>query len=65
MADQGIDGDISRDLEHEDAVDHWVAEIDKWLRKVDRDMGELGAADPADPADAAGSSSDSVPGQAN
>jgi hypothetical protein len=41
VADQGnLDSKTARDLEEEDAVDQWVAEIDKWIRRVDRDMGE-------------------------
>jgi hypothetical protein len=39
VADQGnLDSKTARDLEEEDAVDQWVAEIDKWIRRVDRDM---------------------------
>jgi hypothetical protein len=64
---ENLDSKTARDLEEEDAVDHWVAEIDKWIRKVDRDMGDGLGKRPAgaDPADGADSPKDFVPGPAN
>ena len=68
MADQGnLDSKTARDLEEEDAVDQWVSEIDKWVRRVDRDMGEgTGIGAPGEDAgDGVGSPADSTPGPAN
>jgi hypothetical protein len=50
VADQGnFDSKTARDLEEEDTVDQWMAAIDKWIRRVDRDLGEgRGAGAPAD-----------------
>jgi hypothetical protein len=64
---ENLDNKTPQHLEAEAAVDHWVAEIDKWIRKVERDMGEGLGKGPAgaDPADGADSPKDFVPGPAN
>jgi hypothetical protein len=62
VAEEGnFDRQTARDLEEEATVDGWLAEINKWIRKVDRDMGEGRAADGADPVGGAGSLTDSAP----
>lgn len=57
-----LDGEATRPREREDMVGQWVTQIDMWAKKIDRGMGEGGAADDADPADEeAGSRPDPAP----
>jgi hypothetical protein len=44
----GLDSDEARPPQGEDTIDGWVAEIDKWVNKIDRGMGEGRAAHGAD-----------------
>lgn len=59
---EDIGSNSTRPPQEEAKVDHWIAEIEKWVLKIDRAMGEGSLAEGTNPSDKVAGLSDSAPG---